>query len=136
VIAPVTLPRLPVARAVRARRRLRSQHGQVAIEFLGTVFLVLIAAMVAWELALVGWSAVGAANAARTAARAFSRTGDTASAEADGRAALQDDWLGAGSSVTVNGGKATVVVSVPLVIPGLTSPLRLPAATASMPHTG
>jgi hypothetical protein len=100
------------------------------------VFLVLIAAMVAWELALVGWSAVGAANAARTAARAFSRTGDTASAEADGRAALQDDWLGAGSSVTVNGGKATVVVSVPLVIPGLTSPLRLPAATASMPHTG
>jgi hypothetical protein len=28
------------------------------------------------------------------------------------------------------------VVKVPLVFPGLASPVTLPAATASMPHTG
>lgn len=116
--------------------RLRAQDGQVAIEFLGTIFLVLIAALVAWELALGGWAAVGAANAARTAARAYSRTGDVSSAEADGRDSLSGDGLGTGASVVVSGGKATVTVDVPLVVPGFASPLQLPAATAVIPYTG
>lgn len=115
---------------------LAAEQGQVAVEFLGTIFLVLIAALLAWQLALAGWSAVGAANAARTAARAYSRTGDAGAAQKDGQDSLNGDGLGAGSSVTVAGGKASVVVKVPLVFPGLASPVTLPAATASMPHTG
>jgi hypothetical protein len=97
---------------------------------------VLLAALLAWQLALTGWSAVGAANAARTAARAYSRTGDAGSARADAQKSLDGDGLGAGSSVNVTDGKASVVVKVPLVFPGLASPVTLPPATASMPHTG
>ncbi len=135
----VVTPTLALPRTLTPPRkapRLVAQQGQVAVEFLGTIFLVLLAAMVAWQLALVGWSAVGAANAARTAARAYSRTGDNASAQSDGEQSLQGDGLGAGSNVTVNGGKATVTVTIPLLIPGLASPFALPATTAYMPHTG
>ena len=116
---------------------LATEDGQVAVEFLGTIFLVLLAALIAWQLALAGWSAVGAANAARTAARAYSRTGDAGAAQKDGQDSLDGDGLGAGSRVTVTDGKASGVVKVPLVIPGvLASPVTLHAATASMPHTG
>jgi membrane-associated protease RseP (regulator of RpoE activity) len=119
-----------------APARPAAEEGQVAVEFLGTIFLVLLAALLAWQLALVGWSAVGAANAARTAARAYSRTSDASNARADAQKSLDGDGLGTGSSVSVTDGKASVVVKVPLVFPGLASPVALPAATASMPHTG
>ena len=121
---------------LRRGARQPAEEGQVAIEFLGTIFLVLLAGLLAWQLALAGWSAVGAANAARTAARAYSRTGDAGSAQKDGQDSLNGDGLGAGSSVSVTDGKASVVVKVPLVFPGLASPVTLPTATASMPHTG
>lgn len=128
----------------RLRERARSEHGQVAIEMLGTTGLLLLAALVAWQLALAGWSAVGAANAARTAARSYSRTGDVASAEADGRHALQDDFLSHGSSVQVtektdasgiSDARADVSVSVPIIVPGIDSPITIPAS-ADMPKTG
>jgi hypothetical protein len=118
--------------------RLRSEHGQVAIEMLGTTWLLLLAGLVAWQLALAGWSAVGAANAARTAARAYSRTGDAASAEGLGKQSLQDAFLGTGSSVHVSGGSdahAAVEVSVPIIVPGLASPITIPAS-ADIPRTG
>ena len=122
----------------RLTRRLRGERGQVAIEMLGTTSLLLLAALVAWQIALIGWSAVGAANAARTAARAYSRTGDATSAKADGEQSLQDDFLGAGSTVNVSGtsdARADVVVSIPIVFPGITSPITIPAS-ADMPKTG
>jgi hypothetical protein len=124
--------------------RVRSERGQVAIEMLGTTGMLLLAALVAWQLALAGWSAVGAANAARTAARAYSRTGDEASAEALGKRSLQDDFLGAGSSVQIHQlqdpdgnsyGRADVVVDIPIIVPGLNSPIPV-SASASMPTTG
>ena len=118
--------------------RLRSERGQVAIEMLGTTGLLVLAALVAWQLALAGWSAVGAANAARTAARAYSRTGDAASAKALGEQSLQNDFLGSGSRVQVYGttdARADVVVSVPILVPGVHSPITIPAS-ADMPRTG
>lgn len=127
-----------------ALAHLRSARGQVAIEMLGTTWLVLLAALVAWQLALAGWSAVGAANAARTAARDYSRTGDSAGAKSLGETALQNDYLDAGSTVTVgdqtaNGvtyAHADVVVSVPIIVPGLFhSPITIPAS-ANIPKTG
>jgi hypothetical protein len=118
--------------------RLRSERGQVAIEMLGTTGMLVLAALVAWQLALAGWSAVGAANAARTAARAYSRTGDEASAKALGEQSLQNDFLDSGSSVAVSGqsdAHADVVVSVPIIVPGLASPIKIPAS-ADIPRTG
>jgi hypothetical protein len=124
----------------RARliKRLLSERGQVAIEMLGTTGLLLLAGLVAWQLALAGWSAVGAANAARTAARSYSKTGNATSAQNDGRQALKDDFLGTGSSVQVSGttdARADVQVSVPIIIPGFASPIKIPAS-AEMPKTG
>jgi hypothetical protein len=119
-------------------RRMRSERGQVAIEMLGTTGLLIFAALVAWQLALAGWSAVGAANAARTAARAYSRTGDETNAKALGEQALRNDFLGTGSSVTLSGGsdaRADVEVSVPIIVPGIVSPIKIPAS-ADMPRTG
>jgi hypothetical protein len=119
--------------------RLRSESGQAVVELMGTWWLMLLAGLVAWELALVGWTAVGAANAARTTARDYSRTGDAAGARALGERSLQDAFLGgAGSSVSVSGtneARAYVVVHVPIVVPGLDSPITIPA-TADMPRTG
>jgi hypothetical protein len=118
--------------------RLRSERGQVAIEMLGTTGLLILAALVAWQLALAGWSAVGAANAARTAARAYSRTGDAAGAKSLGEKSLDDAFLGTGSSVNVSGSSdahADVVVSIPIIVPGISSPITIPAS-ADMPRTG
>lgn len=110
---------------------------------LGTTGLLLLVALVAWQLALVGWSAVAGANAARTAARAYSRTGDATSAQADGMQSLQNDGLGAGSSVDVGIGSdgtsdahAHVVVRVPMLVPEfLKSPIKIPS-DADIPRTG
>jgi alkylation response protein AidB-like acyl-CoA dehydrogenase len=119
-------------------RRVRCERGQVAIEMLGTTGLLLLCALVAWQLALVGWSAVGAANAARTAARAYSRTGDAAGAKTLGTKSLQDDFLSTGSRVTVSGNtdaRADVNVSVPIIVPGFDSGIHI-SASADMPKTG
>jgi hypothetical protein len=122
--------------------RLRSQRGQVAIEMLGSSVLLLAAALAAWQLALLGWSAVGAQNAARTAARAYSRTGDAGSARRLGYTSLSDAFLGSGAVVDVGDGPegstdahAHVVVRVPLVFPGIPSPFTMPAS-ADVPKTG
>jgi hypothetical protein len=117
-------------------RRLRSASGQATVEFAGTIWLVGLAALAAWQLALAGWSAVGAANAARTAAREYSRVSNATQAQQDATQSLQGDGLGAGSSVTVNAnGITTVIVKVPLVFPGIPSPIKI-TESADMPSTG
>lgn len=115
--------------------QVRSSAGQATIEFAGSMWLLLLAAVAAWQLALAGWSAVGAANAARTTARAYSRTSDHGSAVTDGHNSLQNDGLDSASSVDVVNGTATVVVRVPLVFPGIPSPIPI-TETADLPPTG
>jgi hypothetical protein len=51
-------------------RRLREQTGQAAIELVAAVPFVVLAGLVAWQLALAGHAAWLTANAARVAARA------------------------------------------------------------------
>lgn len=118
--------------------RLRCERGQVAIEFAGTAWLLVVAGLIAWQLALVGWTAVSASNAARTAARANSKVGDAPSAEADGRQSLQENGFTSDtSSVTMSGETATAVVKLPILVPGLTWlewPISL-TETATMPST-
>ena len=46
------------------------ERGQAAVEFVAVVPFVLLAALVAWQLALVGHVAWAAAGAARSGARA------------------------------------------------------------------
>lgn len=48
----------------------RSAAGQASVEMLGAVPFVLLAAAIAWQLALAGWTVWMSAHAARVAARA------------------------------------------------------------------
>lgn len=51
-------------------RRTTAQHGQASVEMLAALPFVLLAGAIAWQLALVGWTAWMSAHAARVAARA------------------------------------------------------------------
>jgi uncharacterized protein (UPF0333 family) len=119
------------------RRSLAGQRGQASIEFVGTIWLVVLAGLIAWQLALVGWTAVAASNAARTAARAYSKSGDAADAEADGAQSLSGDgFTSSVSSVTIDGETARVHIVVPILVPDVFKtgiPLN---QSATMPNTG
>lgn len=116
------------------RRRIRSQSGQATIEFAGMTFWVILAAVFAWQLGLVAWSFVSATNAARTAARLYSRTGDTGQAKDDARKSLSG-VLSSGANVWFDGDTAKVQVKIPLFIPMIHSGL-VANGDAEMPHTG
>lgn len=113
---------------------MRAQSGQATIEFSGMLLWLLVAALFAWQLGLVAWSYVSATNAARTAARMYSRTGDVTSAEEVGKQSLSG-VVSSGASVTFNGEQAVVQVNIPIVIPGFKSGLQV-EGDADMPHTG
>lgn len=115
-----------------------SEAGQATVELGASLWLVILAALAAWQLALAGWAAVGAANAARTAARAYSRTGDSVSARADGHQSLQGEGLDSKSSITIAGETTHVTVRIPLLFPGFAWPVRPMqfTAKADMPSTG
>jgi Flp pilus assembly protein TadG len=57
--------------------RAREQSGQASIEFVGSLVLILFAALAMWQLLIVMWAYNETSNAARTAARVESRGGDT-----------------------------------------------------------
>ena len=116
--------------------RLRSQSGQATVEIAGTLAWLLIAALFAWQLALVGWTYVSAANTARTVARLYSREQNQADAHDEGVRSLSSDGLGTGASVTYDSSTKTwsVTAKIPIVFPGIAG---LPITrTAGMPVTG
>ena len=127
-------------RAIRTPRlaaALRGERGQASIEFTGTIWLLVLAGLIAWQLALVGWTAVSGSNAARTAARAYSKSGDAGDAEADGEQSLSGDgFTGKVSDVRVSGETANVYVDVPILVPSVfSSPITL-HMHSTMPTTG
>jgi Flp pilus assembly protein TadG len=100
------------------------------------VIWVLLAALFAWQLALVGWTAVSATNAARTAARMASRGESQAQAEQAGKDSLTAG-LGGGATVNVQNDVALVHVVIPFVFPWF-HPVKKVYFTerAYMPYTG
>ena len=114
--------------------QLSSESGQATIEFTAMTFWLVLAAVFAWQLGLVAWSFVSATNAARTAARLYSRTGDTQQAKDDARKSLSG-VLSSGANVWFDGDTAKVQVSIPVLIPGLHTGL-VANGDAEMPHTG
>ncbi|WP_326703790.1 TadE/TadG family type IV pilus assembly protein [Streptomyces cyaneofuscatus] len=97
-------------------------RGQVALEYLGFLPLLLLVAMGALQLGLAAY----AANQAGTAARAGARTAASYDAHGDPETAARgavSDWLsGDGFGYSQSGGRditATVQVKVPSVVPGL-----------------
>ncbi|EFL39409.1 TadE/TadG family type IV pilus assembly protein [Streptomyces fungicidicus] len=112
--------------------RRRRDRGQVALEYLGFLPVLLIVAMAAIQLGLIAYTAQQAGTAARAAARAASL------GEAYGytcRAAISD-WLADGTSCEgYPGGEevtVTATVDIPSIVPGWNfDPVR---KSATMPR--
>jgi Flp pilus assembly protein TadG len=114
--------------------RRHREAGQATIEFAGMTLWLAIAALFAWQAGLVAWSFVSATNAARTAARLYSRTGDQTQAIDDARKSLSG-ILSSGADIRFRGDQAVVKVKIPLFLPGL-HPGLWADGDAEMPHTG
>ena len=103
------------------RRLLRDERGQASAELMGMLWWLLLAALFAWQLMLGAWTVTQTSNAARTASRVSAR--DDGDAEKAARNALSGA-LRSGfveDEFDLDGQAATVVVKIPIIIPGLTA---------------
>ncbi|MFJ7066787.1 TadE/TadG family type IV pilus assembly protein [Streptomyces sp. NPDC101115] len=117
-------------------RRLRTRdRGQVAVEYLGFLPLLLLIGLVGIQLGIVAYAAQQAGTAARAAARAASVDDEDSvpSPRAAGKAAMSD-WIARRSDVRVDGGVATVRVEIPSLIPFLTVDDVTRTATMPVPE--
>ncbi|MEW2413740.1 TadE/TadG family type IV pilus assembly protein [Streptomyces sp. NPDC046866] len=108
-----------VVRLGRGLSAVRGEQGQVAVEFVGMVPLILLLVAAVWECVLIGYAFSLAGNAADEAARAGAVKGDgaceTAAAEHIGGAWTMSAECGESGSLY----KATVKLNVPVFYPGL-----------------
>ncbi|MEU9998989.1 TadE/TadG family type IV pilus assembly protein [Streptomyces sp. NPDC050848] len=108
-----------LASRVRALTR-RRDRGQVAVEYLGFLPILLLIALAGIQLGLAAYAAQQAGTGARAAARAAGHDDATIGPEPAGRAAMSD-WIAARARVDVveGGGEAvaTVSVDIPSVVP-------------------
>src|SRR3954470_1438004 len=109
------------------RRRLNSERGQAAVEFVAVLPFVLLAGLVAWQLALVGHVAWNAAGAARSGARAAIVGRDATSAA---RSALPRSLRNATRVSRPATGGVRVSVPIPLVLYRWRTPLRVSASAS------
>ena len=107
-------------------RRLGEERGQAAVEFVAVLPCLLLAALVAWQLVLVGHVAWSTAVAARSGARA-AIVGRDASRAA--RSALPRALRGS-TRVARLGGGVRVSVPIPLVVYRWRTPVRVSAAAS------
>ncbi|MFF4631276.1 TadE/TadG family type IV pilus assembly protein [Streptomyces griseorubiginosus] len=116
-----------------SRRSLhRRDRGQVAIEYLGFIPILILVAMAVVQLGLIAYTAQQAGTAARAGARAASLD---LSAQ-DGCANAISDWLsvdcaegGGDGSVTV-----TATVQIPSIVPGWSFDPAVKTATMPLDH--
>ncbi|WP_051893321.1 TadE/TadG family type IV pilus assembly protein [Streptomyces erythrochromogenes] len=105
--------------ARRGTRGDRGDRGQVAIEFVGTVPLILVLVAAVWECVLIGYAFSLAGNAADEAARAGAVHGDAACVAA-AKEHIGDAWR-MSAQCTESGDivRATVRLNLPLLHPGI-----------------
>jgi hypothetical protein len=104
-----------------------SESGQASVEAVAMLPLVLVAALVAWQLVLTGHALWLCAGAARSAARAdIVGAGATAAA----RSALPRSLERGLSVERLEGGRVRVEVRVPLLLPAWRSPVRVAAVSS------
>jgi pilus assembly protein CpaE len=109
------------------KRLVTEERGQAAVEFVAIVPFVLVAALVAWQLVLVGHVAWNAAGAARSGARAAVVGRDAASAA---RSTLPRSLRSATRVAPRAGGGVHVSVPIPLVVYRWRTPLRVSASAS------
>jgi TadE-like protein len=111
------------------RSRLRGERGQATIEFVGTLAVILFAALAMWQLLVVMWAFNETSNAARTAARVESRGGDTKKAARNALPHVLRHKL----DVEPAGEQVTLTVRIPLFFPGLDSEHVIAVRKATIP---
>ncbi|MEU6481962.1 TadE/TadG family type IV pilus assembly protein [Streptomyces sp. NPDC047017] len=123
---------LPAPSGPSARPAPRRERGQVAIEYLGFIPVLLLVALAAVQIGLVAYSAQQAGTAARAGARAASLDKDAQQACAE----AVSGWLAGRTSCAAAPGGDTVTVTatvrIPSVIP-LWNPVGTATKTATMP---
>ena len=97
--------------------RTARDRGQVAIEYLGFLPILLIVGMAVVQLGLIAYAAQQAGTAARAGARAESLNPGTAQ---DGCVNAVSDWLSVACVPAQNGDTVTVTatVTIPSIVPG------------------
>ena len=110
-----------------AKRR-SDERGQASVEFVATLPFLIVAALVAWQLVLVGHVAWDAAGAARAGARAAVVQRDAAAAA---RSALPVSLRRGTRIARVGVHGVRVSVPIPLVLYRWRTPLHV-SATASL----
>jgi hypothetical protein len=106
---------------------MRAERGQAAVELVGVLPFVLLAALVAWQLVLAGHAAWLAGHAARVAARADA-VGE--GIEAGARSALPHSHEAGLVVRRLPEGGVRVSVPVPLLLPGWRGPVRVSAESS------
>ena len=110
-----------------AFRRSGSQRGQASVELIGAVPLVLLAALVAWQLALAGQAMWLCAQSARVAARAEAVGREPAAAA---RSALPVALRRGLSVRRLRQGGVQVNLHVPLVMRRWSGPVTVSASSS------
>ncbi len=108
--------------------RLHTTRGQASVELVAAIPLVLLAALLAWQLVLAGHTAWLSAHAARAAARADAVGRSPLSAA---RSALPDALERDLDVERRREGGVRVSVRVPILVRAWSSPVRI-AATSSL----
>ncbi|MFI1712783.1 TadE-like protein [Streptomyces sp. PanSC19] len=105
--------------------------GQVAVEFVGMVPLILLTLALLWQVVLVGYTYTLAGNAADEAARACA-VGDDGPAAA--RRHIDGAWSVSGGGCEQGGGMVhvEVEVEVPVLVPGVGGLFKVPAAAGAI----
>lgn len=112
--------------------RRRREEGSVAAEFVGILPILLVVAVVGWQLLLVVGAGTSTATAARNGSRALS-TGEDAVATVE---RSLPGWLRDGVRVDVDRarrGRVEVEVRVPVLFPGVTSDAFRLSRSAELP---
>lgn len=115
----------------------RRDRGQVAIEYMGFIPLLLLVGLCAIQLGVAAYAANQAGTAARAAARTASLDRPEISAEEAGQRSISD-WLADESSFTRSGGGDSVTytakVKIPSVIPGMENAFGWAERSSTMPR--
>lgn len=119
-------------RRVRGVRGIRDR-GQVAIEYLGFIPILVLVALAGVQLGLVAYAAQQAGTAARAGARAASLEPGTAQ---DGCQNAVSDWLSVSCEPAEGADEVTVtaVVQIPSIVPGWDFDPARKSATMPLDH--
>lgn len=113
------------------RRATPTERGSVAVELMGVMPLLLLAGLAALQLLLVGFTVTAAENSARSGSRVLSTFGDPDDAA---RRSLPG-FLADDAEVVAQGEKVTVIVEVPVLVPGLSTSALTVSRAAELPRT-